>query len=82
MLRIIARSFPLLVLLSAMPAFAQQDPALLKDLQSVIALKSMECGKVVSATKMGENDYTAVCSNGTRYRVTEKDGKVKVVPQR
>ena len=51
------------------PAVAADDPALLKDLTSVIALLGLPCGKVVAATRLGDNDHVATCENGTRYRV-------------
>ena len=50
-------------------AAAADDPALLKDLTSVIALLGLPCGKVVAATPLGDNDHVATCENGTRYRV-------------
>jgi hypothetical protein len=50
-------------------ALAADDPALLKDLTSVIALLGLPCGKVVAATRLGENDHIATCENGARYRV-------------
>ena len=50
-------------------AGAADDPALLKDLTSVIALLGLPCGKVVAATRLGDNDHVATCENGTRYRV-------------
>jgi len=40
-----------------------------RDLTSTIALLGLPCGKVVSAQKLGENDYLATCSNKMRYRV-------------
>ena len=51
------------------PAIAADDPALLKDLTSVIALLGLPCGKVVAATRQGDNDHVATCENGRRYRV-------------
>ena len=51
------------------PALAADDPALLKDLTSVIALLGLPCGKVVAATRLGDNDHIATCENGSRYRV-------------
>jgi hypothetical protein len=48
---------------------AAEDPALLKDMTSVIALLGLACGQVVSAEKKGENDHIATCSDGNRYRV-------------
>jgi len=58
-----------LILACAVPAFAAEDPALNKDLTSVIALLGMPCGQVVSAIKKGESDHIATCSDGNRYRV-------------
>jgi len=52
--------------LVAQPARAQEDPAVLKDLTSVIALQGQPCGQVVSAAKQGDNDYIASCQDGNR----------------
>jgi hypothetical protein len=49
-----------------------------EDLTAVIALNAKPCGKVVSATKRGEDDYVATCEDGNRYRVYIKDGRVVV----
>ena len=66
-------TFPILIALLALacvpPALAADDPALLKDLTSVIALLGLPCGKVVAASRLGDNDHVATCENGTRYRV-------------
>ena len=51
------------------PALAADDPALLKDLTSVIALLGLPCGRVVGAARLGDNDHIATCENGARYRV-------------
>ncbi len=59
----------LLALSACHAAVAADDPALLKDLTSVIALLGLPCGKVVAATRLGDNDHVATCENGTRYRV-------------
>jgi len=48
------------------------------DLTAVIALQGKPCGKVVNATKRGEDDYVATCQDGNRYRVYVKDGRVIV----
>ena len=40
-----------------------------KDLTAVIALQGLPCGKVVSVTQQGEDDYVASCEDGNRYRV-------------
>jgi len=58
-------------------AFAQ-DISDAADLTAVIALNGKPCGKVVSSTKRGENDYVATCEDGNRYRVYVKDGRVIV----
>lgn len=49
------------------PLHAADDLA--KDLTSTIALLGLPCGQVVSAKKVGENDYVATCKDGNRYRV-------------
>jgi len=43
--------------------------ALSKDLTSTIALLGLPCGQVVSAKRIGENDYLATCQDKNRYRV-------------
>jgi hypothetical protein len=61
---------------------AADDPAVLKDLTAVIALQGQPCGQVVTATKQGDNDYIAVCKDGSRYRVfVNADGRVVVQKQ-
>ena len=62
-------SIALLAMLFVPPAIAADDPALLKDLTSVIALLGLPCGQVVAATRLGDNDHLATCENGARYRV-------------
>jgi hypothetical protein len=42
---------------------------LAKDLTSTIALLGLPCGQVISAKRLGENDYLATCKNKNRYRV-------------
>ena len=59
----------LLAAFCAAPSRAADDPALLKDLTSVIALLSLPCGQVVSATRLKDNDHLATCQDGNRYRV-------------
>jgi hypothetical protein len=54
---------------STVTARATQDPALLKDLTSVIALLGLPCGQVVSASRLKDDDHVATCSDGNRYRV-------------
>lgn len=60
-----------MLLLAAAPARSAEDAALLKDLTSVIALLGLPCGQVVKAQRRGDNDYTAICRDGNRYRVYE-----------
>ena len=55
------------------------DVSVAKDLTAVIALQGLPCGKVVSATQQGEDDYVATCEDGNRYRVfVNADGRVIV----
>ena len=49
------------------PAGAADELA--KDLTSTIALLGLPCGQVVSAKKLADNDYIAVCKDNNRYRV-------------
>lgn len=62
---------------NAVSALAQ-DISETTDLTAVIALNAKPCGRVVSATKRGDNDYIATCEDGNRYRVYVKDGRVIV----
>jgi len=62
---------------------AAENPAsevpIATDLAAVIALQGMPCGKVVSASQLGQDDYVASCENGNRYRVfVNADGRVVV----
>lgn len=65
-----------LLALAPSPAGAAEDTAVLKDLTSVIALLGLPCGQVVKAERRGDNDYIALCRDGNRYRVWQKDGRV------
>ena len=48
-----------------------------RDLTSTIALLGLPCGQVISSKRLGENDYLAVCKNGSRYRVyVNEQGRV------
>jgi hypothetical protein len=67
--------------LLALPSFASADPAVLKDLTSVIALHGLPCGEVTQADRKGDNDYVATCKDGNKYRVSTKDGRVVVEKQ-
>jgi BarA-like signal transduction histidine kinase len=42
---------------------------LAKDLTSTIALLGLPCGQVVSAQRLKDNDYIAICKDKNRYRV-------------
>jgi len=53
----------------AVSSGAQDDTELLKDLTSVIALLGLPCGRVVSATRLKDDDHIATCQDGNRYRV-------------
>jgi hypothetical protein len=55
-----------------------QDISDADDLTAVIALQAKPCGRVVNATKTGEDDFVATCQDGNRYRVYVKDGRVIV----
>ena len=55
--------------LSPGPSRAAEDPALLKDMTSVLALLGLPCGQVVSVVTKGENDPLATCKDGNRYRI-------------
>lgn len=56
---------------------AADEVSLLKDLTAVIALLSLPCGEVVSATKLKDNDHVATCKDGNRYRVfVNAEGRV------
>lgn len=55
------------------------DVSIAKDLTAVIALQGLPCGKVLSVTQQGEEDYVASCEDGNRYRVfVNADGRVIV----
>ena len=53
--------------LNAGTALAAEELA--KDLTSTIALLGLPCGKVISAKRLGDNDYLATCKDKNRYRV-------------
>ena len=43
---------------------------LAKDLTSIIHLLGLPCGQVISAKKLGDNDYIATCKDRNVYRVS------------
>ena len=49
------------------PSLAADE--LSKDLTSTIHLLGLPCGQVVSAKRLGDNDYLATCKDKNRYRV-------------
>ena len=53
--------------LCAGTALAAEELA--KDLTSTIALLGLPCGQVISAKRLGDNDYLATCKDKNRYRV-------------
>jgi hypothetical protein len=59
----------LLSLAASVPSLAADEPADLKDLTSVVALLGVPCGKVVSATRIKDNDHIVTCQDGNRYHV-------------
>ena len=65
----ISTAIALMSILCAAPSHAADDPALAKDLTSVIALLGLPCGEVKSVVRIGDNDNVATCENGVRYRV-------------
>lgn len=70
------------MLIAVVPARAQDDATVRKDLTAVIALHGMSCGQVVGFERRGENDYVATCENGARYRVfVNPEGRVVVEKQ-
>ena len=69
-------SFPGTTLATDTPA---SEVPVATDLAAVIALQGMPCGKVVSASQQGQDDYLASCQDGNRYRVyVNADGRVVV----
>ena len=68
-------------LLGASIAVAADDPKQKEDLTAVIALQGKPCGEVVSYVVNGDNDFTATCKDGNRYRVHVMDGRVVVERQ-
>jgi hypothetical protein len=68
--RIVVVAFAMTVAaLSAVPAFADDDATLKKDLTAVIALHGLPCGQVVAVKVQAENDYAASCQDRNRYHV-------------
>ena len=72
------RLFAATIALLPVIALAADDPKQRQDLAAVIALQGKPCGEVTGYTVNGENDFTATCKDGNRYRVFVKDGRVTV----
>lgn len=59
------------------PSLAAENAALTKDLTATITLLGLPCGQVVSAKRLADNDYIAVCKDKNRYRVfVNAEGRV------
>jgi hypothetical protein len=55
------------------------DVPVATDLAAVIALQGLPCGKVVSASQLGKDEYVASCQDGNRYRIfVNAEGRVIV----
>ena len=66
-----------LSVMACVPSMAADDPALLKDLTSVVALLGVPCGQVVTATRIKDNDHNVTCQDGNRYHVfVDAEGRV------
>lgn len=73
----IALTASLAACLATAPAQGADEPGLLKDLTSVIALLGLPCGEVVTAQRRADNDHIASCKSGDRYRVfVNAEGRV------
>ena len=77
----VQRWVPILAMTAFFAGPSPAADALSKDLTSTIALLGLPCGQVVSAKRLGENDYLATCSNKMRYRVFV-NAQGRVVAQR
>jgi hypothetical protein len=67
--------------LSGLPALAADDPALSKDLTSVIASQGLPCGKVVRINTQADRDYLVACQDGSNYQiVANAQGKLAAQP--
>lgn len=68
--------FTITVLISG-PGSAAEDPALLKDLSTVIRLLDLPCDRLVSARREADNSHIASCRDGRRYRIfVSPEGRV------
>ncbi len=60
------------------PAPGASGDALARDLFSVLALRGKPCGRVVEATRQGEQDYLVRCESGNRYRIRIEGDRVVI----
>jgi hypothetical protein len=67
-----------LMSLAALPALAVPDPALSKELMSLLVAQALPCGKIVNIDTQMERDYLVACQNGSSYEVNE-DAQGKLV---
>jgi hypothetical protein len=80
--RIVATFVVCLAACLATPALAADDDAVKRDLFTVLALKGLPCGEVVSVTTRAANDHIASCKDGSRYHIfINGEGRVIVEKQ-
>lgn len=66
-----------ITVLFAGPGSAAEDPALLKDLSTVIRLLDLPCDRLVRARRETDNSHIATCKDGRRYRIfVSPEGRV------
>lgn len=79
--RLTVRALSIFVLtLCARTALAADDPALGKDLTTVITSQGLPCRKVVKIATQAERDYLVACQDGSTYQITA-DAQGKLVAQ-
>lgn len=66
-----------LLSLPAQPALADPDPALGKELTSLLVAQALPCGKIVRIDTQGDRDYLVACQNGSSYEINaDAQGKL------
>jgi hypothetical protein len=66
---------------AALPGFAADDPALGKNLTSVLASQGLACGKVTKIRTQADGDYLVACQDGSSYQiVADAQGKLIAHP--
>ena len=66
---------------SALPVFAADDPALAKNLTSVLASQGLPCGKVTKIRTQADGDYLVACQDGSSYQIlADAQGKLIAHP--